>query len=61
VNVFRKQSLPLLEQVVRSSQNHFEHSSVGCWPLVSGGGNTLDTYMYFTVIGDEEKLVSLLF
>jgi hypothetical protein len=46
---------------VQSLQNHFEHSSVGCWSVVSGGGNTLDTFLYFAVIGDGEKLVSLLF
>jgi hypothetical protein len=47
----------LLEQAVQSLQNHFEHSSVGCWSLVSGGGggNTLDAFFYFTVICDEEK------
>jgi hypothetical protein len=28
----------------KSLQNHFKHSSVGRWPLVSGGGNTSDTF-----------------
>jgi hypothetical protein len=61
MNVFREKSLPLLEQVVQSLKNHFERSSTGCCPLVSGGGNILETFLYFTVIGDKEKLVSLLF
>lgn len=43
-NVFKEKYFPLLEQAVQSLQNHFEHSSVGCWPLVSGGGNTLETF-----------------
>jgi len=55
---FEKKTLPFFKQVV---QNHFEDTSVGYWPLFSGGGNTLDTFLSFTVIGDEEKLVSLLF
>jgi len=56
----KKKTLPFFEQVVQSLQNHFEHSSVGCWPLVSGGGNSLDTlFLYFTVNGCGEKLVSL--
>jgi hypothetical protein len=61
MNVFQQKSLPLLEQAVQSLQNHFEHSSTGCWPLVSGGGNTLEPFLYFTVTGDKDKLVYPLF
>jgi hypothetical protein len=42
-----KKTLPMFEQVAQSLQNHFEHSSVGCWPLVSGGGNSLDIFFSF--------------